>query len=249
MKTESLPGLVVEMHEPVVVALSAPDEKRWGYHQFPTISKLPDGNLLVTFNDRADRDDTYGTPGPAYRSSDGGLTWQKWTPPDPLLSISHSVISEVNDGEFLCVPMAPSLDITKNKITLPVVSGTMDVYGEVQLYQLKDCPPAVQKYVGNLPGTRWSPEKGAWTGEEVAWDVQGALARTRKTDYVISKSYIDNRIVRLDGDLYYPDFHLQYLLPDGTPPKKYACWCMVSKNNGRTWQKQGLIAHDNAASS
>ncbi len=246
MQTVHLQNLSVQVCEPIVVAESAPGEKRWGHHQFPTISRLPDGRLLVTFNAGPDRDDTYGKPGPAYVSADHGLTWENWAVPDPLLTVSHSVISQVYDGQFLCVPISPSLDIKKRKIDLPKASGSMNVYGEVLLYRLSECPTEVQKYMAALPGVRWSPLQGKWQREEIAWDTRQALVRTRKSDYVIPRPYIDNRILRYNGKLYYPDFHLQHLLPGDQHPQNYACWCMVSEDNGRSWQRHGLIAHDSS---
>ena len=246
MKVEHLPGIDVRISEPVAVAVSAPGETRWGFHQFPTISRLPDGRLLVTFNDCPDRDDAYGKPGPAYVSSDTGVTWERWQPPHLLLSIAHAPISEVYDGQYLCVPMSPALDIEKNKVKLPPVSGRMNSYGEVMFYRLSECSPDIRAYLARFPGTRWIPESGKWCSGNITWETKDALIRTRKSDYVISRPYIDNRILRYDGALYYPNYHLQHLLPDGAHPKAYAAWCMISKDNGYTWRRHGLIAHDDS---
>ena len=60
---EQMGDLNVVKSEPVVVALSEVGEDRWGHHQFPTISALPDGRLFVTYNDTPDRNDAYGQPG------------------------------------------------------------------------------------------------------------------------------------------------------------------------------------------
>ncbi|MDA0989671.1 MAG: sialidase family protein [Verrucomicrobia bacterium] len=237
-------NITVRVSDPVVVALSEAGETRWGYHQFPALSRLPDGRLLVTFNDRPDRDDAYGTPGPAYVSADGGLTWNRWTSPEPLLTVSHSVISQICDGEYLCVPISPSLDVIKSKVELPEVAGRMNVYGELMLYRLSDCSPDVQAYMTSLPAVRWSPASGAWERQTIAWDTREALIRTRPSDFVIPRPYIDNPLLKVDGMLLYPDFHLQHLLPGGKQPKNYACWCMMSDDNGRSWKRRGLIAHD-----
>ena len=244
MTEQTVDGLNVSLSDPVVVALSRPGETRWGYHQFPTISRLPGGQVLVTFNGGPDRDDFYGKPGPAYVSSDHGVTWNEYEPPAPLLTVSHSVISEVNGGESLCVPMSVSLDIEKQGVKLPPLSGKMHVYGEVLLYRLSECPDEVKKHLRELPAIRWSPREKRWCPEKVGWDTADALARTRKNDFVIPRPYIDNRILRIDGLLYYPDFHLNHLLPDGSHPKNYPCWCMVSRDNGRSWARHGLIAYD-----
>jgi hypothetical protein len=244
METHGVGGMTVRVFSPVVVALSEAGETRWGYHQFPALSWLPDGRLLATFNDRPDRDDAYGTPGPAYLSADGGQTWERWDSPEPLLTVSHSVVSQVYDGQHLCLPMSPSLDIVENGIELPGASGRMNVYGEVLFYRLSECAADVQAYMTSLPGMRWSPVGGKWEKQNIEWDTRQALIRTRRHDYVIPRPYIDNHILRYDGMLLYPDFHLQHLLPGGAHPRNYACWCMMSADNGRSWKRHGLIAHD-----
>ena len=244
VKTHERGGIAVRVFDPVVVAVSAAGETRWGYHQFPALSRLPDGRLLATFNDRPDRDDAYGSPGPASVSTDDGRTWKEWDSPEPLLAISNSVVSQVYDGHYLCVPMSPSLDIVANKIALPGTYCRMNVYGEVLLYRISECGPDVRAYMTSLPGVRWSPMGGKWERQTVEWDTREALIRTRQSDYVIPRPYIDNHILRYGGVLLYPDFHLQHVLPGGVPPKNYACWCMMSDDNGQTWKRHGLIAHD-----
>jgi hypothetical protein len=208
------------------------------------ISPLPDGRILVTYNAVADRNDAYGQPGPAFVSEDGGVTWKKYAPDDPLLAVSHSVISEVLDGEFLCVPISPSIDVAEEKVKLPRLLGKMQVYGEALFYRLSECPQMVQEFMQKIPAVRWIPAKARWEREEVLWDTEEAIARTRKSDYVIPRPYIDNRIVRVGKKLYYPDFHLNHLQPDGSMPKNYAAWLMVSEDNGRSWRRKAQIAYD-----
>ncbi len=239
-----LGNVSVTMSPPVVVSLSAPGERRWGQHQFPALSRLPDGRLWLTYNASADRDDEYGRPGPVFVSSDQGRSWTKAQPDDSRLAISHSVVSPVGKGEFLCVPMSPGLSINREKLQLPEPATKFNVYGEVLLYRLGDCPPRVGEFVGRIPALRWRSEQQAWQREEIEWDTTDALVRTRKSDYVFSRPYLDNALVRIGERLFYASYHLGYRLPDGSWPKNYAAWCMVSDDNGRKWQRLGLIAHD-----
>jgi hypothetical protein len=241
---QDLGDLTIVISDPSTVALSDPGEDRWGYHQFPTISSMPDGRLLATVNAVPDRDDCYGTPGPAFVSGDEGQTWKEESPEEPSLSISHSVISEVLEGEFLSVPMSRPLSPGDEGVELPEVLGTMDVYGEVRLYDLGACSGRVRDYMHRLPAARWMPSLGSWRREMVEWDTRNALVRTRKGVDVITRPYVDNRIIRSEGRLYYADYHLNLLLPDGSCPKNYACQCMVSDDNGRSWHRHGTIAYD-----
>jgi hypothetical protein len=211
--------VTVTLAEPVVVAVSAAGEKRWGYHQFPTISRLPDGRLLVTYNASADADADYGHPGPAFVSADGGRTWQAWKPDDPLLAISHSPTSPVGNGEYLCVPMSPALSVTREKITLPMPVSKVNVYGEVLHYRLSDLAPRVREFVGRIPALRWHPKQQTWQREEIAWDTADALVRFRQKEGVFCRPYIDNRLVQIGKRLYYPSYHVSHVLPDGTLPR------------------------------
>ncbi len=246
MHTVRLGRVKVRLDDPSVVALSVPGETRWGYHQFPVLSRLPDQRLLATFNDGPDCDDAYGRPGPARVSGDGGRTWQPADLPDPLLSVSHSPVSEVAGGEYFCAPMSPPQDLAAGGIVLPEPSGRMDSYGEVLFHRLDQCPPAVPSFLERIPAVRWIPAAGAWKREEIAWDIASGLARVRTGEGVIPRPYIDNRVLRHAGLLYYADYHFQRLLPDGSLPKSYAAWCLVSRDNGRSWRRHGLIAYDPA---
>jgi hypothetical protein len=47
----------------------------------------------------------YGHAGPAFLSKDDGRTWKVADIDEKGLTITHSPITELFDGEFLCVPM------------------------------------------------------------------------------------------------------------------------------------------------
>jgi hypothetical protein len=115
-------GLQVSIGEPVVVALSEPGEQRWGYFQFPKLSKLPDGGLLVTFNVSGDDDTEYGRSGPANVSYDEGKSWKPYQPSRKEIVVSHSPISAVGKGEFLCFPAMPGMKIG-NQAKMPASVG------------------------------------------------------------------------------------------------------------------------------
>ena len=240
--TIDLAGLQLQLKPAAVVAVSQPGETRWGRWQFPAISRLPDGCLLTTINDTGDADTEYGLPGPAFVSNDGGATWSAFTPDESMLAISHSVISEVNDGERLIVPMSPSPRVDPD--ALPPVVHEAQAYGVVRYYDLNGFSPALQAAAASLPASRWTPATQTWTREEVSLDMAQGMVRLRPGEMVMPRAYIDNRIVNWDGRLYYPDYHALHRLPYGSPPKHLVCWCLTSDDNGRSWGRRGLIAAD-----
>lgn len=54
----------------------APADKRdWGWYQFPTIERLPNGALLIQYQLWQDTQDSQGTPRGKAVSTDDGKTW------------------------------------------------------------------------------------------------------------------------------------------------------------------------------
>jgi len=105
IKPISASAVKVKLGEPVVVSMADPAEQTWGYFQFPTISRMPGGEILLTYNNTQDDDLCYGHAGPAFVSRDDGRSWQIADLDEKALTISHSPIAEVFNGEYLCVPM------------------------------------------------------------------------------------------------------------------------------------------------
>jgi hypothetical protein len=67
---------VIELSEPVTVALAAPEVQEWGRFQFPGLERLPDGKIEVRFHVESDSARSYGLPPARAISSDEGRTWK-----------------------------------------------------------------------------------------------------------------------------------------------------------------------------
>jgi len=226
------------LDDPVLVAVSAGPETRWGYHQFPKLSTLPTGELLLTLNVSADDDLEYGQPSPAYVSRDEGRTWGEYSS-EPGLTVSHSPVSAVERGEYLCTPFPRALDV--RDLVMPPPVGSWSAYGEVRLYRLEECPAEVQEYLSRLAALRWKPGH-VWRAEDIAWDTRGLLARSFAG--ALSRTSFQYPLFRAEGGLFYPEYVTNYLLPDGSLPKGMAVHLMASTDNGHSFQRMGLIAYD-----
>ena len=66
----------LNISEPVLISMG-PDSRTagWGPYQFPEMKILPDGRLLVLFNDRLDSETVFGTERRCFVSPDRGTTW------------------------------------------------------------------------------------------------------------------------------------------------------------------------------
>lgn len=66
---------MMNLREPVTVALAPADIRQWGPYQFPGLERLPDGRIRVSFHVEADSATAYGMPPACAVSADEGKTW------------------------------------------------------------------------------------------------------------------------------------------------------------------------------
>lgn len=248
---ETARELDVTLGEPVVVATSEVypagtnyGSYRWGYHQFPKISRMPGGEILLTFNVCPDDNATYGHPGPAYVSGDEGRTWSLYEGKEKSIAISHSPILAVGNGEFLCVPFPVGME-TKHIEGMPKPVGSCFCYSTRYYYRLDQCPKVIQDYVAAIRAYRWTPATKAWKEETIEYEMRNALIRTSGT--ILARTSFEWPLVEVDRELFVGDYKFCYAHKDGSIPKAIVVTCMVSRDNGRSFQRRGEIAYDPAA--
>jgi hypothetical protein len=232
---------------PVVVALSRPGETRWGFHQFPALSPLPDGRILCTFNKQRDAIAAYGGASGAYVSADNGATWKRATIADLGLIAPHPSVSEVFDGEYLCAPATAAFDAKKHKVELPEPVGQFHAYIQNNLYRLSDFPERVREHFAVLPAYRWMPETKEWRKAAVKYDTKGMLLCARAQgdeQLLLPRTWFERRLLKVGKELLYADYRANYLLDDGSVPKHNSSTLMVSTDNGRSFQRRATIATD-----
>jgi hypothetical protein len=235
--------LKILLNDPVVAAVSEPGEKRWGYYQFPALTRLPDGRILLLFADAEDASETHGLPAPAFVSEDEGGSWKTYhgevKPTRP-----HFSISEVFDGEFLSMPALPYFDIEKEGVALPDPISDSHVYGKLYTYMLDDFPQKVKSYFSVIPGRRWTPATGKWQAVEVRYDPANRLAWKRENSSVLPRPFFERPIIKYKDELMYADYRVRFTLDDGRVAPKGGTHLMVSKDNGRSFVRRSTIAID-----
>lgn len=229
---------------PVVVCTSEAGEKRWGRHQFVSISEYPGNRILLRHHAGEDAVRAYGTPNPTYVSENQGKTWQSFKeeglPPSGLTC-------PVFDGQFICMPMAKALDATAAKLALPEPVGKSLSYSNWICYRVADCPEPVRRFMKDYEGFRWDPGASRWQPELVTYDTTGALVwspETRSGPRLLSRTAFERPPLRLGDELLFADYRSNFIQPDGSLPKKWAITCMVSRDNGKSWQRRSTIAID-----
>lgn len=243
--------LDVKMDEPVVVALSKPGETRWGHHQFPALSRRPDGQIQLIYSNSADAVGTYGDPDPGYVSNDGGKTWTPFDEPDFLRRKPHLTVFEAGGGEFLCVPPVKPLNLKAGGLKLPAqTSSFFECGAQFELYRFAECPKPVQDFIAAPDAWRWTPAAKAWSAEKIRIDTRGLLAwKTAKTggpdsapSTDLPRAWFEHPPVQVGNELVYAEYRTMYQQPDGALPANMNTVCIVSADRGKTWQWRGLIA-------
>lgn len=239
----------VEMGGPTIVAISKAGETRWGFHQFPSLSRLPDGKILCQISSQLDAVCCYGNKAPTFVSSDHGETWQPFENRSLPIAAPHSYITEVLDGEYLYVPPTPPLDLNQTNWHLPKFVGGTFSYSANNFYLFKQCPNEIQKHAQTLTAYRWTQSSKKWNQETINYDMQDALLWTRakgKEKHLVPRTWFENPLLRVGNALMYADYRQRYLTAEGTVPKSFAPSCMVSTDNGHSFKRRSTIAHDPA---
>lgn len=231
------------MDAPVAVALSAPGETRWGYHQFPALSRLPDGSILLVYSDAEDASEAHGVPAPWYRSTDGGANWlSSGSGIEPTRP--HYAVSRVFGGEYLVVPATRYLDVAVDGIELPEPVSTGFTYQRTYSYRCSDLPVATREYFGLLPARRWQPNRTEWEASTVAYDTTALVARRRGESTLLPRTFFERAVVPFADELLYADYRAQYARDDGSVATKGYSSLMVSTDNGRSFARRTTIAID-----
>jgi hypothetical protein len=249
--------------DPVLVAVSDPGETRWGYHQFPALTMLPDRRILLTYANAEDASESHGRPAPAFVSNDG----RKWEPfhgePEPIRP--HFAISPVGDGEYLACPASKYFDLARRdevsgetlrgsaeetdveavaSTVLPAPVAISNVYGTLYTYRYSDLPADAQRDLHELAALRYTPATGAWNREIIRYDLSDRLAWRRENSPLLPRPFFERSVTQHDGELLYPDYRVRFALPDGRISPKGCTWLMASADNGHTFERRGLVAVD-----
>lgn len=221
----------ITMSEPVLVAEGPVDERRWGRYQFPSLERLLDGRIALSFHVNEDSARAYGRksaePDRGF-SADGGGTWVlghalEWTA-GLLLPNGDRIIA----GRPAVTPRAIPVD----ELTLPEPAGRIiGTYGRLPytFYRHDDLPDQLR----GVPLVRLAAGKGEWTAERARLHDPGFQR------YAIQQVFP----VVWWGDL--------NLAPDGSIlavvyPRSLEgdVACHRSTDFGRSWHLQGRITYE-----
>ena len=233
----------LKIGESIVVAVSRPHETRWGFTQFPSLSPLPDGRILLVYADAEDASETHGEPAPALVSTDQGSSWQPFVD-DLVPTRPHYSVTPAFHGEFLTVPTCRYFNVKQAGITLPQPVSEAYVYGPLFTYRVADFGPEVHEYFHHPDARRWHPSTGSWAHEKVSYDANRLLAWRRDGSDLLPRSFFERPALQHRGDLLYADYRVRYATQDGYYPGKGGTTLMASSDNGHTFTNRAIVALD-----
>jgi len=229
--------------EPTIVAQSATDKHPWGVWQFPSIVRLEDDLLEVTFSrtvDSASLDSASKRhPAAAFTSGDHGQTWQE----APEASGSRNAC-RLQDGDVIRLETSPEADIAREALPqgYPFDHGYSGVYtirDPLQMPEGMERHYLLRRQAGagdweRLPATVDDPDGGI-----ICYDPPDAgysVVRWRRCEYVVEMP---------DGSLL-GVYYGARLGPDRKPYAKWQSYCLRSTDCGRTWRFRATIARDDS---
>jgi hypothetical protein len=221
----------VTLSEPVLVAEGPPGERRWGRYQFPTLDRLRDGRIALSFHVNEDSARAYGRkPAQPDRgvSADGGRSWipahSTERPAGLLLPNGDRLLAGRSDVTPPAIPVA--------ELRLPESVGTIiGTYGKLPytFYRHDDLPEALR----GVPMARRAAGESEWVTE-----------RARLHDPGFQRYSIQEVLpVVWWGDLNLaPDGSLLAVVYPRSRDGDVACH--RSTDFGRSWHLQGRIAYE-----
>jgi hypothetical protein len=144
--------------------------------------------------------------------------------------------------------MPPPFKLTQLKDALPKPAGEFTTYRKIALYRTSECPEAVQNYLREQPCWRWDGPKQTWDAGTVEFDMRDRLVWIGQgiEKGLVSGTTFERSPIRVGNELLWADYRSVYAMPDGTAPNGFGVSCMVSTNDGRSWQRRSPIVNADA---
>lgn len=138
--------VLLELLDPVTIALAPPDTRQWGPYQFPGLERLVDGRLQVSFQVGADSATAVGVPPMQAVSADEGKTWTVL----PLAKDTTGAVNctqaplELDNGERIQIKMIPPLKADALRLPSAPVGQFVSYGHRFAYYRPDDLAPAAR---------------------------------------------------------------------------------------------------------
>ncbi|MCF7853326.1 MAG: glycoside hydrolase [Candidatus Pacebacteria bacterium] len=233
--------MTIDMNTEIVVAQTTEEQHPWGVWQFPSITRLADNLLEVTFSrtvDSASLDSARKRHAPvAYRSVDNGATWQE---ADKAFGGRNTCT--LRNGDMIRLEKPPEKDVPK--ADLP--EGTPWEHGYNGVYTIRD-PLQMPEELTRQLLMRKPAGKNAWERIPATIDDDGSgitCYDPPDAEYSVVRGRGCQYILELPDGSLLGIFYGARLGSDRKPYPKSQSYCLKSTDGGITWRFHAVIARD-----
>lgn len=231
-RRQDKPALRVEFGEPIVVAVAS-EPLKWGYFQFPGLTRWADGRLCVSWSMAEDSALAYGSVSSMALSEDEGKSWKPYKGPWGVCGVL------LPNGDRIAVLTPKSRKVSELNLPEPVGTVPHTYLKEQQpVYRLADLPEKLRAvYIKRLPAgsDKWQLDLAR---------LEDPQALRYSTQGVFPVVWWGNIHVLPDGSLLsgiYPGYRI---LDDGQVDPKCHVFFYRSTDNGHSWQVQGRLLYE-----
>ncbi len=244
------------------VAISPPEEKRWGWFQFPSLRQLADGAIHVAYHMQPDsyevytlpdggRDPKYKELSDSYFSEDHGKSWRPYRDRAPELRKADELLNGIGlaNGDRVRIsrrnpPVIDGMDLPEPVGTL--FSDYEQLRDPGHGYRSADLPDELRyQDLFRLPAGshEWLQQKA-----EIVNPHEVGRAVTTANGTVIPVFLEGNVHLSPNGRDLIAIWDGIHTRTGGTLDERWACFAYLSTDGGNTWNLQGIIPYqpDNA---
>jgi hypothetical protein len=220
----------IDLSEPSLVAEAPAGETRWGRYQFPTLDRMLDGRIALTFHVNVDSATAYGKASEHPNrglSADGGATWTLECATEPTAGLLLPNGDRIRAGNAEVTP--PSIPV--HALSLPTPVGTViGTYGQLPytFYRHSELSAALQ----GVPLFRLARGASAWAVERARLQDPGFQRYTIQEVFPIV--WWGDLLLAADGSI------LAIVYPRSINGDVA---CHRSTDFGRSWHLQGHIPY------
>ncbi|MCJ8331160.1 MAG: glycoside hydrolase [Lentisphaeria bacterium] len=229
----------IDVSEPIAAVVAPPDEGGWGWYQFPTIERVPTGELLIQFQLWADTQTSAGTSRGKAISSDAGKTWRVVTDV-PSYHDYHNGWSpslHLQDGDMLSAISLPSPSLNDFDLPKPVGQDESS-YGFTRNWYLAESLP---NDLASWYFVRWHKKKKEWIRETAEMRIPGEIVFSSVKEEVLRRKHMDRIKYAPDGSIWGIRYDKRYV--DGKIQAKYNVMILRSTDDGHSWDLHSEIPY------
>ena len=224
----------IHLHDPVIVSQAPPELRSWGPWQFPLLTPLGDGRLLLEFHREADSAQAYGLPVGQSISADGGATWQEVPAPGIKAGL------RLPDGSELRAIQHPSIPLTGLNLPDPLAFVPSSYPLTYHYYRWSDLPTDLQSGWWFRRRTAGSAE---WVEEQAHLDIPNPVSYVSEGVFVVPFFEQDRIHLLPDGTLLATLYAQPQLSGGRFIVRRALSFLVASSDGGRTWRWKGHIPY------